>query len=68
MSALAWAVSQHTDTSKSTKATSKCCYALHSYAGTVFSHDTFLASQHPLSTNGDKFSKDGMWLPCGGEI
>ena len=33
ISALAWALSQHTDTSKNTKATIKCCYALHSYVG-----------------------------------
>ena len=38
-----WAVSQHTDTSKNTKATLKRCYALHSYAGTIFSHGKFLA-------------------------
>ena len=33
ISASAWALSQHTDTSKNTKATIKCCYALHSYLG-----------------------------------
>ena len=38
-SALAWAMSQHTDASKNTKATLKCCCALHS-VGTIFSHDT----------------------------
>ena len=32
---LALAVSQHTDTSRSPKATLKCCYALCSYVGVV---------------------------------
>ena len=36
-------LSQHTDTSKSNTATLKCCYALRSYAGTIFSHDKLLA-------------------------
>ena len=31
------------DTSKNTKATFKCCYALPSYVGTIFSHDKLLA-------------------------
>ena len=39
----AWAVSQHTDNSKNTKATSKRCYALHSYVETIFSSDKFCA-------------------------
>ena len=34
---------QHPNTSKITKPTSKCCYALHSYVGTIFSHDKLLA-------------------------
>ena len=42
-SALALAVSQHTDTSKHTKAALTRCYALHSYLGTIFSHNNLLA-------------------------
>ena len=61
--ALAWAVSQHTDNSKNTKATSKCCYALHTYVETIFSSDKFHAEQHPPSRNGDKSPEDDTWLP-----
>ena len=46
---MAWAVSQHTGTSKKTKA-SKCCYALHSFFGTMFNHDRLFARQHPPSS------------------
>ena len=42
-SALALAVSQHTDSSKHTKAALKRCYALHSYLGTIFSQNSLLA-------------------------
>ena len=35
VSALAWAVSHHTDASRNPKATLKCCYALCSYVGVV---------------------------------
>ena len=38
VSVLTRAASQHTDTSKNTKTTVKCCYVLHSYVGTIFSH------------------------------
>ena len=31
--------------------------------GTIFNHDKLLAWQHPSSKNGDKSSKDRMWLP-----
>ena len=42
-----WAVSQHTDTNRNTKVTLKC-YALHSYEGTIFSHDKSLHNSiHP---------------------
>ena len=56
--ALAWAVSQHTDTSKNTQVhsnvvmhlaviwklgTFKCSYAPRSYMETIFSHDQLLA-------------------------
>ena len=47
----AWAVPQHTDTSKNTKATLKCCYAPHSYLGTSLNHDKLLARKHPPSWN-----------------
>ena len=60
--ALVWAVSQHTDTSKNTKATLKCCHALHSYVGAIFSCGKLLAQQYPPSTNANKPSEDGMWL------
>ena len=56
----AWAVSQHTDTSKNTEATPKCCYSLYSYVGAIFSCDKLLASQHPFSRNGEKSSEDGI--------
>ena len=43
-SALAWAMSQHTDTSKNTKATLKCCCVRHfCYVGTISSRDNLLA-------------------------
>ena len=66
-SIVGWAVSQHTDSSKNTQATLKCCYALHSYVGTILNHDTLLESQHPSSRNGGKSSEDSVWLPmwCG---
>ena len=38
----AWAVSQHIDTSKNTKATLKG-YVMHSYMGTIFRHDIYLS-------------------------
>ena len=41
-SIVAWAVSQHTDSSKNTQATLKCCYTLHSYVGTISNHDKLL--------------------------
>ena len=66
--ALAWTVSQDTDTSKNTKATLKCCYALHSYLVTVFSHDKLLAWQHPPSWNRDKSSEDGSGRLHGGVL
>ena len=37
------------DTSKNTKATLKCCSALHSYVGTSLNHDNLLVQQHPSS-------------------
>ena len=55
----AWAVSQHTDTIKNTKATLKYCYALHSYMEIIYSLAKLLA-QHPSSRNGDKSSEDGV--------
>ena len=42
-SALAWAVSQDTDTIKNTKTSLTCCYALHIYVGLISSHDKLLA-------------------------
>ena len=42
-SALAWAVSQYTDTTKNTKASLTSCYALHIYVGPISSHDKLLA-------------------------
>ena len=43
--ALAWAESQYIDSSNNTKtkSTLKCCYVLHSYVGTIFSHDKLCA-------------------------
>lgn len=53
----------HTDTTKTTMATLKCCYALHSNVGTIFSHDNLFAQQPLLSRNGDKSSEDSVWMP-----
>ena len=50
-STLAWAVSQHTDMNKNTKALLKCCCALHSYMGTIF--ETF-SSPNPHFFDGKK--------------
>ena len=64
LSSLAWAVSQNPETSRNTQATFKCrYYALHRYAGTIFSRVRFLAQQHPPSTNGDK-SPCHLWIFC----
>ena len=53
-------VSEHIHAGKDTKATHiRCCYALRSYVGTVFSHDKHL----PPSRPGHKSSVDGAWLP-----
>ena len=41
-----WAVSEHTDTSKNTKATLKC-YALHTCVGPIFSNDIKCDTIHP---------------------
>ena len=57
------AVSQHTDTSMYTKPSFKCCYALHSYVETIFSHKKLLTWQYPPSRNGDQSPEDGVWLP-----
>ena len=65
IAALAVVMSQHTDASKNTTTTLKCCYALHSYVGTVFRHDKLLALQHQLSRNADESLEDSMWLPIG---
>ena len=62
-SVLAWVTSQPTDTSKNTRATLKCCYALHNYAGTVFCRDKLLMWQHPPSRTGNQSPEDSMWLP-----
>lgn len=49
-STLAWAVTQHIDMNKNTKATLKCC-ALHSYMGTII--ETF-SSPNPHFFDGKK--------------
>ena len=59
---LTWSVSPHTVTRKITRATLKCCYALHSYVGTTFGCDKLLAEQHPPSRNGGKASEDSLLL------
>ena len=41
-SALTWAMPQHVDTKRTTKATLECCYTLHGYTGTAFSNDKLL--------------------------
>ena len=65
IAALAVAMSQHIDASKNTTTTLKCCYALHSYVGTVFRHDKLLALQHQLSRNADESLEYSIWLPIG---
>ena len=45
------------------KQSSKCRYPQHSYMWTICRHDSPLAYQHPPSTEGDKSSEDGVWLP-----
>ena len=41
-----WAISEHTDTSKNTKATLKC-YALHTCVRPIFSNDIKCDTMHP---------------------
>ena len=49
------------------KATLKCCYALYSYVGTVFSHDKeapcFNNSIHLPQMEKKNSTEDGVWLP-----
>ena len=47
-------LSERIDTSKNTKAKSKCCYVPRSCVETIFSHDQLIVQQHLVSGNGGK--------------